>query len=279
MRRTALHARHGAALAAIVCAIGACDGSESARPADVLVATTTSVEDAGLLEVFADALDDALPHHRVRFVAAGSGQALELARRGDADVVLVHDPAAEQRFVDAGHGDRRRTIMRNDFIVVGPAADPARVRDAVTTAEAFRRIAQAGVTFLSRGDSSGTHRKEVALWKDAGVAPAGGWYREAGVGQGDLLRMASERAAYAITDRGTYRYHAAQLELDVLHADQPPLDNPYSVIVATRARNVEGARVVADWLSSAAARALIQAHGTERFGSPLFEAVSASRAS
>ena len=271
MRRSALHA---ALLGAALLACAEPDGGGG----DVLVATTTSVEDTGLLEAFAGALSDQLPEYRVRFVAVGSGQALELARRGDADVVVVHDPAAEERFVAQGHGDRRRTIMRNDFIVVGPRSDPAGVRDAATTAEAFRRIAQARVAFLSRGDSSGTHRKEVALWRDAGIEPAGGWYREAGVGQGDLLRMASERAAYALVDRGTYRYHEDMLDLAVLHADQPPLDNPYSVVLATRAANRDGARAVADWLSGPAARALIEAHGVARFGTPLFEVTDQSGA-
>lgn len=272
--------RHSAPRAALLAGalsatLAACAGDDDARRNDVLVATTTSVEDAGLLEALAPVLHDELPHYRVRFVAVGSGQALELARRGDADVVLVHDPAAEERFVGEGHGDRRRTIMRNDFVVVGPPADPARVRDAETTADAFRRIAQAGVVFLSRGDSSGTHRKELSLWRDARLTPGRQWYREAGVGQGDLLRMASERAAYALTDRGTYRFHEGMLELDVLHADQPPLDNPYSVIAATNARDLEAARIVADWLAGRRAREVIQTHGTARFGSPLFDVVDA----
>lgn len=266
MRRSALPALLAAVLVA-------CAGGGDARREDVLVATTTSVEDAGLLEVFSPVLADELPRYRVRFVAVGSGQALELARRGDADLVLVHDPEAEARFIAEGHGDRRRTIMRNDFVVLGPPSDPARVIDATTTAEAFRRIAQSGVTFLSRGDSSGTHRKEIALWRDAGIDPHGDWYREAGVGQGDLLRMASERAAYTLSDRSTYRFQEAMLALAVLHEDQPPLENPYSVIVATRAQNAQGARVVADWLAGESARVLIRNHGTERFGAPLFDAI------
>ncbi|HEX6587976.1 MAG TPA: substrate-binding domain-containing protein [Longimicrobiales bacterium] len=264
MRRTAL---------LLAAALVACGGGDDAPRTEIVVATTTSVEDTGLLELLAPALREELPDYRVSFVAVGSGQALALARRGDADVVFVHDPDAEQRFVAEGHGDRRRTIMRNDFVVIGPPSDPARVREAATTADAFRRIAAAGALFLSRGDSSGTHRKEIALWRDAGVVPDGAWYREAGVGQGDLVRMASERAAYALTDRGTYRFHEAGLELDVVHADQPPLENVYSVIVASRARDARGARAVADWLAGPRARALIRSHGTERFGSPLFDVI------
>ena len=163
--------------------------------------------------------------------------------------------------------------MRNDFIVVGPTADPAAAAQGADVYDALRRIAQAGAPFLSRGDSSGTHRKEVALWRAAGVAPAGDWYREAGVGQGDLLRMASERQAYALVDRGTFRYLERQLELAIVYANVPPLDNPYSVIVATPGDGIDDARAVADWLSGESARAIVRRYGADRFGSPLFEVV------
>jgi len=257
---------------ALAAAHAAC-GDAPARVESVLLATTTSVEDTGLLDALAAGLASDLPRWRVRVIAVGTGEALELARRGDADVVLVHDPAAEQAFIAAGHGDRRRTIMRNDFVVVGPPDDPAGIREASDTPDAFARIARTGSLFLSRGDSSGTHRREVSLWREAGLAPAGQWYLEAGLGQGDLLRMASERGAYALVDRGTFRYHAPRLALSVLHADQPPLDNPYSVIVARRAADPEGAHAVADWLAGARARAIIAGYGRETFGTPLFEAL------
>ena len=255
--------------------VAACDRSV-ARADDVILATTTSVEDTGLLEALAVGLREDLPEYRVRMIAVGTGQALEIARRGDADLVLVHDPEAESTFIAQGHGDRRRTIMRNDFVVVGPEADPASVRSSADTRDAFTRIAATRSLFLSRGDSSGTHRREIALWRNAGLEHEGDWYREAGLGQGDLLRMASERAGYALTDRGTFRFHEARLELAVLHADDPPLDNPYSVIVATRAGNPDGGRAVADWLAGARARAIIDGHGRAQFGAPLFEVVAPS---
>lgn len=250
--------------------LAAC-AERTSRVDGTTVATTTSVEDTGLLDVLTGAWLEQHPTRRLRVVAVGSGHALELARRGDADVVLVHDPAAESAFVAAGHGDRRRTIMRNDFVIAGPPADPAAVGAARDPLEAFRRIAQARQTFLSRGDSSGTHRKERALWLAAGIEPAGEWYREAGVGQADLLRMASERGAYALVDRGTFRFLQRQLALEILHSDGAVLDNPYSVIVASRAVDPEGALRLADWLAGDRARALIDAHGRDRFGSPLFQ--------
>ncbi len=259
-----------ALLLALTGLVAACEDAP-ARAESVVMATTTSVEDTGLLDALAEGLHADLPRWRVRMIAVGTGEALELARRGDADLVLVHDPAAESVFVAQGHGDRRRTIMRNDFIVVGPPSDPARVSEAAATRDAFARIAHTRALFLSRGDSSGTHRREVALWREAGIPPEGEWYLEAGLGQGDLLRMASERRAYALTDRGTFRYHEPRLQLAVLHADQPPLDNPYSVIVASRAASHVAAIEIADWLAGDRARGIVDAHGRERYGSPLFE--------
>jgi len=265
--------RHLTLLCTLGALAGGCEPAPS-RHASVVFATTTSVEDTGLLEALGAAMRADLPEWRVRAVAVGTGQALALARRGDADVVLVHDPAAESTFIAAGHGQRWRTIMRNDFVVVGPSADPAGVRAAADTRAALARIARSRSLFLSRGDSSGTHRREVDLWRLAGIEPEGDWYIEAGVGQGDLLRMASERGGYAIVDRGTFRYHEARLALEVLHADDPPLDNPYSVIVAARATNPAGARAVADWLSGERAGAVIDGFGRAEFGVPLFEVVS-----
>jgi tungstate transport system substrate-binding protein len=245
----------------------ACDRA----PADVMIATTTSVEDTGLLEALAAEMREDVPDVRVHMTGVGSGQALALARRGDADLVIVHDPAAESAFVAQGHGDRRRTIMRNDFVVIGPVADPAGVRAATDAADALRRIQ--GHLFLSRGDSSGTHRKELALWRRAGVEPRGEWYREAGIGQADVIRMAGERGAYALVDRGSFRFLEDGVAAVVLFEDPTQLDNPYSVIVATRAKNPDGARAVADWLAGARARALIDGFGRERYGEPLFQVV------
>jgi tungstate transport system substrate-binding protein len=264
--------RRVAACAAAALAL-ACSSSETASRDDVLFVATTTVEDTGLLEALAAGMRRDLPDLRIRIIAVGSGQALALARRGDADLVLVHDPAAESTFVAQGHGDRRRTIMRNDFVLIGPAEDPAEAQGADDIVDALRRIATARRPFLSRGDSSGTHRMEVALWTRTGARPAGEWYREAGIGQGDLIRMADELGAYAVVDRGTFRSLAGRIGLVVLHDHGAPLDNPYSAIVAARARNPAGARAVADWLDGPAARTIIDAFGRAGHGSPLFEPV------
>jgi len=243
----------------------------SSEPSDVVVATTTSVEDTGLLDALTAGMRRDLADVNVRFTGVGSGQALALARRGDADVVIVHDPEAETAFVAQGHGDRRRTIMRNDFVVIGPPNDPAGVRSASDALDVMRRLH--GHAFLSRGDSSGTHRRELALWRDAGMSPGGAWYREAGIGQADLIRMASEREAYALVDRGSFRALEQSVASVILYQNPTALENPYSVIVATRAKNARGANAVAEWLAGARARAIIDAFGRDRFGEPLFEVV------
>jgi len=246
---------------------------DAPRRSTVHFIATTTVDDTGLLDALAAGMERDLPALRVRIIAVGSGEALALARRGDADLVMVHDPAAESSFVAQGHGDRRRTIMRNDFVLVGPAEDPARVAEADGVLAGLERIARARARFLSRGDSSGTHRKEVALWRSAGMRPEATWYREAGIGQADMIRMANETRAYAVVDRGTFRTLESSVDLVVLQDSGAPLDNPYSVIVASRARNPRGAQRVADWLAGPAARAVIDAFGRAGYGAPLFEPV------
>lgn len=251
----------------------------------VVLGSTTSVDDAGLLDVLVPAFEGSHPGLELHVLAVGSGQALTLGRRGDVDVVLVHAPAAESAFVAAGHGVRRVTIMRNDFVLAGPPSDPAGIRG-LNTIPALQRLARAGssdgrnaILFLSRGDSSGTHAREVSLWRAADVTPEGSWYREAGLGMGDLLRMASLQGAYTVTDRATYRFMSREsegvpaLELDVLVAADPPLNNPYSAIRVSRAPNPAGARALVEWLAGPEARALIDAHGRDRFGAPLFQPI------
>lgn len=260
------------AAALLACALACGPKGDDEDPAyrQVLLASTTSVDDTGLLDTLAVAFRADHPDVHLRVIAVGSGHALELGRRGDADVLLVHDPAAESAFVAAGHAPARRTIMHNDFVIVGPPADPARVRAARATDDALRRIADARAPFVSRGDSSGTHRRELALWQNAGVRPHGDWYLEAGIGQGDMLRMASERGAYAAVDRGTYRFLRSHLELEIVHEDGVAMANPYSVLVPVRGPNAAGARVLADWLTGPRAAGVIAAYGATRFGSPLF---------
>jgi tungstate transport system substrate-binding protein len=206
----------------------------------------------------------------VRVIAVGSGEALRLAARGDADAVLAHSPQAEGEFMAAGHGESRRPVMYNDFVIVGPPAGPARDCDRETAAAALACIAASGAEFISRGDDSGTHARERQLWRLADIEPGGDRYVQAGQGMGAVLMMASEMGAYTLTDRGTYLSLRDQLHLSVLAEGDPILRNQYSVIVVRDATELEGARALADWITSGPAQSLIGAFGTERFGQTLF---------
>jgi tungstate transport system substrate-binding protein len=254
-----------AALAAAGCARPA--------PPSVTLATTTSTQDSGLLDVLVPTFR-AQTGIEVKLVAVGTGQALELGRRGDADVLLVHDPAAERRFVDEGFGIDRRPVMENDFVLAGPPQDPAGVRGQASAAEAFARIARAAAAFVSRGDESGTHAREKAVWRQAGIEPNGDWYVRAGTGMGQVLRMASEKRAYTLSDRGTFLAQRPGLDLVVLAEGDPLLVNPYSVILVNPGRHPhvhgEAARQFADFLLAPETQKAIGEFGKDRFGEPLF---------
>jgi tungstate transport system substrate-binding protein len=245
----------------------------------VVLASTTSTEDSGLFDVLIPAFEAEQPRFRVMVVAVGSGEALAIGRRGDADVLLVHSPAAESSFVAQGYGENRSAVMVNDFVLVGDSADPANVRGLPDAAAAFRRIADARARFVSRGDRSGTHAKELAIWRAAGVtpidpaAPTSGtarWYVEVGQGMGETLRIADETRAYTLSDRGTYLALRSTLELSLLVEGDPRLQNPYSVMVVKRARNRAGGRAFAEWIVGASAQRVIGEFGRDRFGQPLF---------
>lgn len=203
----------------------------------------------------------------------GSGQALELARRGDADVILVHAPEAEERFVAGGHAVSRARVMYNDFVVAGPAEDPAGIRGLPDPAEALRRIRASGATFLSRGDSSGTHDREIALWREAGLEPGGEGYAETGQGQGTTLQVASERRAYVLTDRATLQQLAGVLDVEPLVEGHPALINVYSVLVPRATRHETLARTFAAWLASEAGAQVIDDFNAER-GETMFTPIS-----
>jgi tungstate transport system substrate-binding protein len=235
----------------------------------VVLASTTSTEDSGLFDVLIPAFEAAVPRYDVVVIAVGTGEALELGRRKDVDVLLVHSPAAESAFVAEGFGTDRADVMYNDYVIVGPASDPAEVRGA-DAAGAFRRIAASGQPFVSRGDDSGTHRKEEELWAAAGVVPAGPWYSVAGLGMSDVLRLASERSSYTLTDRATFRFLAQTLALEVLVQGDDRLFNQYGVIPVVGARNPEGARAFRDWITSGRGQALIGRYGADVSGQPLF---------
>jgi tungstate transport system substrate-binding protein len=243
----------------------------------IILASTTSTEDSGLFSVLLPAFERDNPGITVNLVAVGTGQALMLGRRKDADVLLVHAPAAESAFVAAGFGTRRCSVMHNDFVIVGPASDPAGIRNAGDPLTAFGRIAQTHAPFISRGDDSGTNKKELALWKEAQIAPHGSWYLQAGQGMGEALVIASEKQAYTLSDRATYLFLRPHLQLDVLVEGDRRLINPYGVIPVTGAHNAAGAAAFADWIISPAGQAVIGSYGVSKFGRPLFipDAVSA----
>ncbi|MEN8374304.1 MAG: substrate-binding domain-containing protein [Gemmatimonadota bacterium] len=239
-------------------------------PARVVLATTTSTEDSGLLGALLPLFHEAHPGYAVNVVAVGTGAALDLGRRGDADVLLVHHPEGEREFIAAGHGTGRCELMLNDFVIAGPPADPAAVRDASDTREALRRIVDSGVEWVSRGDDSGTHRRERVLWELFDTRPRGDVYVEVGQGMGSTLTLTDERGAYTLSDRSTYLFMRDALELEILFEREPPLENRYSVIPVVAAADPEGGRALARWLASAQAQDAIADYGVDRFGTGLF---------
>jgi tungstate transport system substrate-binding protein len=272
---TALH-RFSAVLA--LCALFA--GSRAGAAADdakaVILATTTSTQDSGLLDVLVPIFEEETGYF-VKTISVGSGQALAMGRKGEADVLLVHSPADEQKLVADGHGVNRRLVMHNDFVIVGPPGDPARIKASSSSKDALTRIAQTGALFLSRGDSSGTHSKEKGLWKAAGIDPEGrSWYQQTGLGMGGTLNVASEKGGYTLADRGTFlaRNKARPLGLEILTQGEPLLLNVYHVIEVSPARwpkvNAAGAKAFADFIVSARAQQLIGRFGIDKVGSPLF---------
>ncbi|HEY6001673.1 MAG TPA: substrate-binding domain-containing protein [Anaeromyxobacter sp.] len=265
-----------AALSAIALLAGPPAAAAEAGSKALLLATTTSTQDSGLLDVLVPMFEKQSGYF-VKTISVGSGQAIAMARRGEADVLLVHSPADEQKLVEDGFGVNRRLVMHNDFVLAGPPGDPARIRGLPSTAQAFEKIAAAGALFLSRGDGSGTHAKEKGLWKAAGVSPESQrWYQQTGLGMGDTLNVASEKAGYALTDRATYLAlrKARGLALEILVEREPLLLNVYHVIEVSSARwpkvNAAGARAFADFVVSRRAQEAIGGFGVDKVGSPLF---------
>jgi tungstate transport system substrate-binding protein len=237
----------------------------------LLLGTTHTLQDSGLAEELTAAFSAAHPEHRLSVVVAGSGEVLGMAARGDFDVILTHSPEDETAFMAAGHGHARHRVMHNDFVLLAPPADPAGLLGGVAgAAAALQQVAAADATFVSRGDDSGTHRKERALWAEAGVLPEWSGYLEAGVGMAEVLRLASQRGAYTLSDRATYEVLRHELQLRIAVEDERTLRNQYSVIVPTRARSAAGARIFSDWLRSEAAQSLIGEYGRATTGRPLF---------
>jgi len=252
------------ALAALCAASAfAMGGKEAAAPANprIKLATTTSTENSGLLGYILP-IFEAKTGYKVDVVAVGTGAALKLGENGDADVVLVHARAQEDAFVAAGHGVDRRDVMYNDFIILGPASDPAGIGSAKSSTEAFSRIASAGAVFVSRGDKSGTHVKELDIWKGAGIAPAGTWYKDAGQGMEQCIIMADDMQGYTLSDRATWVAVKDKTSLAISYEGDKGLFNPYGVITVNPAKNTAinafGGKAFLEWMTSERGQKLIE---------------------
>jgi tungstate transport system substrate-binding protein len=240
---------------------------------DVILSTTTSTVDSGLL-------DDLIPRFekktgfRVKTIAVGTGQALAMGEKGEADVLLVHAPAAEKKLVDAGVAINYQLVMHNDFVIVGPPADPAKIKGK-TAADAFKSIDSVGAVFVSRGDDSGTHKKELSLWKNADVVLTGKtWYQESGQGMGATLLMASEKAGYTLTDRATYLAQKANIKLEILSEGDKPLLNIYHVMQVNPEKftkvNAAGAKAFVEFMIAPETQKVIGEFGKDKYGAALF---------
>ena len=241
---------------------------------NIILATTTSTQDSGLLDVLLPIFEKKTGYF-VKTIAVGSGQAMTMGQKGEADVLLVHSPDAEKKFVAEGYGINRRLVMHNDFIIVGPKTDPAGIKGSKSSVEAFKKIAAANAVFMSRGDNSGTHSKEKAIWKAAGINQEGQkWYQQTGLGMGQTLSIAAEKKTYTLADRGTYLALKKNLGLDILAQGDAVLLNIYHVIEVNPAKwpkvNAMGAKAFADFMVSKQVQKIIKTFGVDKFGSPLF---------
>lgn len=245
-----------------------------AQPAvkDVILATTTSTQDSGLLDVLIPAFEKKTGY-KVKTISVGTGQALAMGEKGEADVLLVHAPDAEKKVVETGAAVNRRMVMHNDFVLVGPAADTAGIKGKKAV-EALKLVASNKALFISRGDDSGTHKLEKSLWKQAGITPDAAWYQEAGAGMGQTLKIADEKKAYTIADRATYLAHQKNITTLVLVEGDAKLLNIYHVMEVNKEKfakvNKDGAKAFSDFLLSAEAQDLIGNFGKDKYGQALF---------
>ena len=270
----------------LICAVAmmlmaGCGGNKDAEEqqpvepkGEIILATTTSTQDSGLLDYLLPEFEKETGW-TVKTVAVGTGKALQMGVDGEADVLLVHARASEDEFMENGDGVTRYDVMYNDFVLVGPAEDPAGVKACDNkVADSMAAIANAQAEFISRGDDSGTHKKELSIWKAAGIEPAGDWYISAGAGMGDVQKMADEKQAYTITDRATYLSMKDTLGLEIVCEKDADMLNPYGVITVNPEKNdqinEEGANAFAEWLVSEQGQKLIGEYGVEEYGMPLF---------
>ena len=264
-----------AMLAFALVVVQGCGGQQQAAQTenkDIILATTTSTQDSGLLDELNPKFEEKTGY-KVKTIAVGTGQALEMGKKGEADVLLVHAPKSEQEVVDMGAAINRQLVMHNDFIIVGPADDPAGIKG-LKTAEAFKMIADKKAVFVSRGDESGTHKKEKEVWTAAGVKPEGDWYQQSGTGMGATLNIANDKQGYTLTDRGTYLAQKKNLSLDVLVEGDKVLLNIYHVMQVNPEKfdkvNNDGGKAYVDFMVSPEVQKIIEEFGKDKFGEPLF---------
>jgi tungstate transport system substrate-binding protein len=255
-------------------------GPAGAQSNVVILSTTTSTQDSGLLDVLVPMFEKKTAL-TVKTISVGTGQALALAARGEADVTLAHAPGLEKKYVAEGKMSNRRLVMYNDFVIIGPAADPAKIKGLPKAVDALKRIAQSEARFVSRGDKSGTHVLELGLWKQAVIEPKGAWYIESGQGMGQTLGIANDRRAYALTDRGTYLAFQKRIDLPILVEKDRPLLNIYSVMEVNPSNgprvNAKGGKAFADFMLEPGTQAVIKTFGVDKYGQPLFVPVAGKK--
>ncbi len=265
---------------AIAAVVAAPAGRALAQSNIVILSTTTSTQDSGLLDVLVP-LFERKSGLTVKTISVGTGQALALAARGEADVTLAHAPSVEKKYVEEGKMSNRRLVMYNDFVVIGPADDPAKIKGVAKAVDALKRIAERQSRFVSRGDKSGTHVLEQGLWKQAGVEPKGAWYIESGQGMGQTLGIANDRRAYTLTDRGTYLAFQKRVDLPILVEKDRPLLNIYSVMEVNPANgprvNAAGGKAFAEFMLAPETQAVIRTFGVDKYGQPLFVPVAGKK--
>lgn len=250
-------------------------GEEAEEKGSIILSTTTSTQDSGLLDYLLPIFTEDTGIE-VKTVAVGTGKALQMGRDGEADVLLVHAKADELIFVEEGHGSERHDVMYNDYVLVGPAEDALGLKENSPNdiTQGLKTISEGGATFVSRGDDSGTHKKELAIWKVAGIEPTGEWYLEAGAGMGDVLKITNEKQAYTISDRATYLSNKGDLDLEVIIEGDDNLFNQYGIIPVNPEKNDlinnEGAIEFMNWMLSDKGQGLIEEYGIEEYGQPLF---------
>lgn len=241
---------------------------------EIILATTTSTRDSGLLDVLIP-LFEAESGYKIKTIAVGTGAALEMGRKGEADVLMTHAPDSEKALVDEGVVIQYTLLMHNDFVFVGPLEDPAGMKAAGKAVEALAKVAESQSLFVSRGDNSGTHMMELGLWEQAGLSPEGSWYQETGAGMGDTINIAAEKGAYTLTDRATYLNLMKNLDmLEILFEKDPVLNNIYHVMAVNHEVfdkvNQAGAEAFIAFLVEESTQKVIETYGVEEFGQPLF---------